>query len=239
MSIETRFIHRIVNREEKLNELFKMINNTDLIILSFPLYIDCLPAPLIRTMELIKTERDKSDKKSTPNLIAICNNGFPEPIQNMTALQICRIFSQDCGFAWKGGITVGGGGAIDGHPLEKRKNITRNIMKGLNIAAGALKDGKEIPQKVIDLISKKVSSYTLYRAFANLGFRFELHPIFLAIMILVGIILLVLGTPITISSVINGDNVGLNIGIASLVVGAEFFINGLVFRINIKQRQPS
>ncbi|MFX1571914.1 MAG: hypothetical protein ACFFB0_04145 [Promethearchaeota archaeon] len=237
MSIEKGFIYKIINREEKIKELFKMIDNTDLIILSFPLYIDCLPAPVIKAMELIKEGRDNLEIKNTPSLMAICNNGFPESSQNMIALQICRVFSKDCGFAWKGGIPVGGGGAINGAPLKKRKGMVRNIIKGLDIAAKDLANGREIPQKAINIISKKVASYNLYRIFANLEFRFQLNPILLTGLITLGLILLISGTPLTIYGIIIKDMVDLNIGIACLIIGGDFFIYGMIFRINIKKKK--
>ncbi len=171
MITETGFIYRMVNREEKIKELFQMINNADLIILSFPLYVDSLPAPVIKAMELIKEERDKLERKKSQNFIAICNNGFPEASQNLTALQICRLFSKDCGFVWKGGITIGGGAAINGVPLTERGSMVRHIINGLDIAAKALKDGKEIPQDALDLTSKEFIPPSLYRTIGNLGWK--------------------------------------------------------------------
>ncbi len=57
MISEKLFIHRLVNREEKLQELSQIIENVDLIILTFPLYVDSLPAPVIKAMESIKENR--------------------------------------------------------------------------------------------------------------------------------------------------------------------------------------
>ncbi len=173
MKIEKGFIHRLVNREETIQNLFEMIDRADLIILSFPLYVDSLPAPVIKAMELISEERNKFEGKKSQNFIAISNSGFPEVSQNTTALQICRIFSRDCGFIWKGGIAVGGGGAINGIPLDERGGMVRNVIKGLDIVAHALKDGKDIPQEAIDLLSKKFIPYTFYRVFGNLGWRLQ------------------------------------------------------------------
>ena len=173
MKCEKRFIHRLVNREETIQNLIREVNSADLIILSFPLYVDSLPAPVIKAMELINEERKKFKSKKSQNFIAISNNGFPEAFQNTTALQICRIFSRDLGFAWRGGIAVGGGGAINGIPLQERGGMVRNVKKGLNIVAHALKDGKDIPQEAIDLISKKIIPYALYNVFGNLGWRIQ------------------------------------------------------------------
>jgi len=170
---EKAFIHRIVNREEKIQSLFEMIDRADLIILSFPLYIDSLPAPIIKAMELIKDERDRIKSKKPKDFIAIVNNGFPEAFQNATAIHICRIFAKDCGFVWKGGVMIGGGGAINGIPLQERGGMVRNVIKGLDIAAYALKDGNDIPQEAIDLASKKFIPTIMYNKFGNLGWRLQ------------------------------------------------------------------
>ncbi|MFX1469758.1 MAG: NAD(P)H-dependent oxidoreductase [Promethearchaeota archaeon] len=171
MMSEIGFIHRLVNREEKIKSLFEMIEKADLIILTFPLYVDSLPAPVIKAMELIKGERDRINSKKSKNFIAISNNGFPEWFQNATALKICRIFAEDCGFTWKGGLALGQGGSIAGRPLQEIGGMVRNVVKGLDITAQALTDGKEIPQEAIDLFSKKFIPNSLYNAVVNLGWR--------------------------------------------------------------------
>ncbi|MFX1490323.1 MAG: hypothetical protein ACFFBI_14325 [Promethearchaeota archaeon] len=173
MTSEIGFIYRLVNREEKIKNLFKIVGNADLIILSFPLYVDSLPAPVIKAMELIKEERDTIRSEKSQKFIAICNNGFPEASQNSTALQICRVFSKDCGFVWKGGISIGGGGAISGVPLQEKGGMVRNVIRGLDIAASALKDGKEIPQEALELLSKKFIPFSIYRFFGNFGWKFR------------------------------------------------------------------
>ncbi|MFX0104810.1 MAG: NAD(P)H-dependent oxidoreductase [Candidatus Hodarchaeota archaeon] len=171
MKVEKGFIHRLVNREEKIQNLFEMIDRADLIILTFPLYVDSLPAPVIKAMELIKEERDRVESEKYKSFIAISNNGFPEVHQNMTALKICRIFPEDCGFVWKGGLALGQGGAIAGIPLLERGGMVRNVVKGLDITAQAMIDDKEIPQEAIDLFSKKFIPNSIYNMFVNLGWR--------------------------------------------------------------------
>jgi hypothetical protein len=173
MQFEKGFIHRLVNREEKIQNLFEMINKADLIILSFPLYVDSLPAPVIKAMELIKEERVKLEKKESKDFIAICNSGFPEASQSTIALQICRIFSKTCNFIWKGGIAIGGGGAINGRLLEEIGGMVRFIIKGLDITAQAIVEGKEIPQEAIELFSKPFIPRTFYIYGGNLGWRIQ------------------------------------------------------------------
>ena len=171
MTSVTIFIHRLVNREEKRLNLLSMIDNADLIILSFPLYVDSLPAPVIKAMEFIKEEKGKLESTKSREFITIVNSGFPEASQSIVALKICRVFAQDCGFTWKGGVAIGGGAAINGIPLQERGGMVRNVIKGLEITAQALIESREIPHEAIDLISKQFIPSTLYIKFGNLGWR--------------------------------------------------------------------
>ncbi|MFX0040377.1 MAG: NAD(P)H-dependent oxidoreductase [Promethearchaeota archaeon] len=173
MKSEKGFIHRLINREEKIQSLFKMIDRADLIILTFPLYVDSLPAPVIKAMEFIKEERDQLETKKSKSFIAISNNGFPEGHQNNTALHICRIFAEDCGFIWKGGLALGQGGSIGGIPLLERGGMVRNVVKGLDITAQAMIDDKEIPQEAVELFSKKFIPNFFYNSIVNLGWRLQ------------------------------------------------------------------
>jgi multimeric flavodoxin WrbA len=170
---EKLFIYRIVNHAEMIRNLFQSIENADLIILTFPLYVDSIPAPVIKIMELIKENRVTLKNKKSQNFIAIVNSGFPEASQSSVALQICKIFSKESGFLWKGGLALGAGGAVNGAPLLERSGMLRNVIKGLDITAEALKDDKEIPQEAIDLFSKKFIPNIIYRSFGNLGWRIQ------------------------------------------------------------------
>lgn len=175
MTVETGFIHRLVNREETIKKLFEMVDRADLIILSFPLYVDSLPAPVVKAMERIKEERDRLESKKSKNFIAISQNGFPEFFQNQTALHIAKIFAEDCGFVWKGGLALGQGGSIGGKPLLERGGMVRNVVKGLDITAQALVEGKEVPQEAVDLFSKRFIPNFFYNAVVNLGWRIQAY----------------------------------------------------------------
>jgi hypothetical protein len=226
MTTEKAFIHRLVNREQKIRELFEIIDNADLIILSFPLYVDSLPAPVIKAMELIKEERDKIGRKNTKSFIAICNNGFPEASQNMVALEICRIFSKECGFAWKGGISIGGGAVvINGKPIEKRGGRARHIINGLDITANALKNNEELPQEAIDSILGKPVSPILYLTLVNLGIFFAIQR---KLFIGLGSALLILG-------IITGNLIAFNLGILFSVIGVNVFFYGLIAHLKSKK----
>lgn len=170
---EKAYIHRLIFREEKQEKLINNILNSDLIILAFPLYVDSLPAPLIKMMEFLSEKEVIINNERTIGFCAIVNSGFPEKIHNMTALKICEIFCKDMGFEWKGGLAIGGGAVIHGRPLEDCKGMVKNIISGLNIVAEYLANSKVIPQEAVDLIEKPMMPKGLYRRMGNLGWRIQ------------------------------------------------------------------
>jgi len=166
------FIHRLVNRNEKIEELLSMVNNADLIILSFPLYVDSLPAPVIKAMELIRDNRNEKQRQNQ-DFIAISNCGFPESSQIEVALEICKNFAEEVNFNWRGGLAIGGGGAVNGRPLEERGGMLRNVIKGLQITAEYLSKGEDIPNEAIELVSKGFIPSAMYKMMGNLGWRIQ------------------------------------------------------------------
>lgn len=119
-----------------------------------PLYVDSLPAAVIRALEMIKDYRLSQPVSSEPMLLAMINSGFPEAFQNNIALSILRKFAGDCGFRWAGGLALGAGGAVDGKPLKNAGGMVRNVIKSLDTAAAALAEGKEIPQEAAEMMAK-------------------------------------------------------------------------------------
>ena len=166
------FIHRLVNRNEKIEELLSLVNNADLIILSFPLYVDSLPAPVIKAMELIRDNRNEKQRQNQ-DFIAISNCGFPESSQIEVALEICKNFAEEVNFNWRGGLAIGGGGAVNGRPLEERGGMLRNVIKGLQITAEYLSKGEDIPNEAIELVSKGFIPSAMYKMMGNLGWRIQ------------------------------------------------------------------
>jgi multimeric flavodoxin WrbA len=166
------FIHRLVNRSEKIEELLSLINNADLIILSFPLYVDSLPAPVIKAMELIRDDRKEKQRKNQ-DFIAISNCGFPESSQIEVGLEICKNFADEVNFNWRGGLALGGGGAVNGRSLEERGGMLRNVIKGLEITAEHLSKGGDVPNEAIELVSKSIIPSGMYKMMGNLGWRIQ------------------------------------------------------------------
>lgn len=116
---EKLFFHRVYNKDKTCNELLVAVANADIVVLAFPLYVDSLPAAVIRGLELISRNRKSEPVPKKQRLISIVNCGFPEAQHNKTAILICRCFAREAEFEWAGGLALGGGEAINGKPLVK------------------------------------------------------------------------------------------------------------------------
>jgi len=172
-NINKGYTHRLVLREEKYNKFCDMIEKSDLIILSFPLYVDHLPAPLIKVLEILDENKDKIKNLSQKSLIAISNSGFPESSQIDLAMKICKNFANEMEFQWKGELQFGGGEVIHGRDLEDVGKITENLKKGLKMAAKEISSGSLISQEAKDFVSQKTVPKGMFKLFANLGWRFR------------------------------------------------------------------
>ena len=166
-SSETIFIRTTLQSEKGRVTLLEAVEEADLIILSFPLYVDSLPAPVIRAMELISERR--SEKKT--RFAATSNCGFPEAQHNNVALSICRRFALASGLEWAGGLALGMGGAVSGQRLKDGGGMVRNIVKSLDLTADALVESQPVPDEAIRLMAKPLIPKRMYTAMGNLGWR--------------------------------------------------------------------
>ncbi|HKI53493.1 MAG TPA: NAD(P)H-dependent oxidoreductase [Anaerolineales bacterium] len=103
---QTIQIYTTINSQVRMDEMYKAIDDADLVLLAFPLYVDSLPAPVIATLEKIAAHRKGSNKPI--RFAAIANCGFPEAHHNDTALAICSEFARQNNFAWMGSLALGG-----------------------------------------------------------------------------------------------------------------------------------
>ncbi len=159
---ETMFAHKILKSNTAKNELLSSINKADLIILAFPLFVDCLPYPVISMLEYIAKNRSTDNHLNEQSLVCIVNCGFPEAHQNDTAVAICRQFARETGLGWSGGLALGAGEGIAGRDLSTVKRLARNVIKSLDLAIEALADNKPVSQKAIDLMAKPLMPKWMY-----------------------------------------------------------------------------
>lgn len=95
--------------------------NCDVLVFSFPLYVDGVPSHLLNCLcQIEEVAKNINDKSIT--VYAIANCGFYEGHQNKWAINIIKNWCIRAGFKWGQGIGIGCGGALSamsGLPLGK------------------------------------------------------------------------------------------------------------------------
>ena len=164
------FIQPALKADPGGKELVEAFEIADLILLVFPLYVDSLPHPVIKALEILASTvlRKPEGRKS---LVAVSNSGFPEAGQNALALAMCHQFAKETGLAWKGGLALGGGRILAGKDLKRGGRMVRHVQKGLQIAANALIKDLPIPEDAVNLIARPIVPTWLYVFMGNLGWR--------------------------------------------------------------------
>lgn len=170
---EILFINNSIKDEKKTNILFEQIRKADIIVLSFPLYVDSLPSRVIQFMEICNERRNirKNDKKQ--KFMAIVNCGFPESFHNKTALNICKSFAEESDFQWIGGLSLGAGGAVAGKSISEKSGMLRNPIKAIRLVAEALINNKEIPGEAFTLMEKDLMPQNFYTFIGNFGWYLQ------------------------------------------------------------------
>ena len=158
-------VNRLIRRENNVTELSNILK-ADVLLFVFPLYIDSLPAPLIKLLTMIENEAMNVNGKD-PIVYAICNCGFFEAEHNRVALDTVKNFSAHVGMSWGYGISIGGGAIV----ASQSKNISpkgsaANVYTALcEFGKDMGSDHKEKPNVFIDPTMPRF----LYKLGGNLG----------------------------------------------------------------------
>jgi hypothetical protein len=164
------------------------VARADLVMLSFPLYVDALPSHLTAFLEDLAAERRKghlarsafalsqcsgatADRPQT--LVGVCQNGFPEAFHNLSALALLKSFASESGFAWGGGLAMGMGAAIGRKPIAAAGGMLRRQLKAMGLAADALDRGHAVPAKAMELMARPLIPRWLYLLIGNRGWKAE------------------------------------------------------------------
>ena len=168
---EEAFIARLVNNPRESEKLLRSVDTAGLIVFTTPLYVDSLPSFTIKAMEIIRDHRAADPQVENPLLVAVMNCGFPEKEHMEIALKIIKNFSEEANLRWGGAIIVGMGMTLNGEPLSEKNGMTRNLTKGLSLAAVALAEGQRVPSEAEKLASKSFLplflAKTMMRAFGK------------------------------------------------------------------------
>ncbi|MEG0292485.1 MAG: hypothetical protein RR495_07080 [Anaerovoracaceae bacterium] len=93
--------------ESQYNELKNQLHEIDNLVIVTPVYVDTIPSTALEI--LVKIENFVKDKDIRLNVYGMTNCGFYEGEQNELAQRTIRLWSDKCGFVYKGGIGIGAG----------------------------------------------------------------------------------------------------------------------------------
>lgn len=162
-------LYSSMKSDEEKEHLFPSIDRSDILILTFPLYVDSLSSLVTKVLEMILEHRKSIENPRRHQFVAIANNGFPEAHQNDTALAICRRFARETGMEWAGSLGVGGGEGIGfiarlfgGRPLEKLGFFSKKERKSLDLITEFLTAGGNNSQEVMELRANRPMPAWMY-----------------------------------------------------------------------------
>ncbi len=118
----------------------EQILTADCLLIAYPLYVDELPAPLIKLLTLLD-EATQSGTMPLPKVYVVCNCGFYEGHQISTSLKILKNFCRRAGFKWQYAVAIGAGGLFRPGMKDLSKGITATVSKALD---GLAKDMDDI-----------------------------------------------------------------------------------------------
>jgi hypothetical protein len=146
INVRQSFTHR------KTHDDFAVISQADAIIITFPLYVFCLPGMLMRFLEDYQQYYIESGQNASQvKVYAIVNCGFPEPGINLEAVRVIRSFSQHVNMNFRFGILIGGGGMLLG---TKDAPIMKKTLQILHDAfAKIIEDIENADMKEMDNIN--------------------------------------------------------------------------------------
>jgi len=146
--------------QSSIDGLLEAVGRSDTILLSAPLYVDSLPAPVIDALRRIAEHRSAIAPAKVQRFAAIMNCGFVEPRHNDTCQFILQQFVQRARLEWVGGASVGCGGRMN-----------RRVRKALEMMGRALADEVLVPEEVEKQTRKQVMPTWMYLLGGNAMWR--------------------------------------------------------------------
>lgn len=153
-----QYTNNIINSNLYNNKDLKKIKKSNIIIFSFPLYVDSLPSHFLRFLSYLE-----GNNITNKNIYAICNLGFYEATQGNIALKIIKNFCLRTNNNYMGGLVIGCG------PIGFKKYpiINIRIKSNLNKLKYAIAKKKVFNDKCVTTLLPRF----IYLKCANYNFK--------------------------------------------------------------------
>lgn len=148
---------------EDFESLKALLRESDIIAIVAPLYADTLSYPDIWFLEKLADEFCSGLKGK--DLFAIGQCGFPDSTRIEPMLNSCRLFAQETGMNWLGGLAYGGGAILNGAFFEDLGRKGEKIISGLKLAMDNILIGEKISSEAQEIITLRIPKL-LYRPLA-------------------------------------------------------------------------
>ena len=120
---------KLLRQDDVSAELSRIIHS-DVLLLVFPVYVDSLPAPLLKILVSLE-QAAKTGEGPLPKVYAVCNCGFYEAEHTRIALEMIGNFCARTGFRRGYGLGIGMGGIMLSAGKNTSKGPAANIFAAL------------------------------------------------------------------------------------------------------------
>lgn len=143
------------------SRIVEYLDKADVIVLTLPIYENSVPGLVVQLFEVIYQFRNKLSGREK-QIFVITNSGFAEVSANQSAIEVCRLFADEMGFDWLGGIAVAPGTLFTEDNLYKSKRIYKKLIMSLDMITESLSNNRKIPEAAFALVSKSFFNLYIY-----------------------------------------------------------------------------
>jgi len=157
-------------KKHSYNNVINSMNNSDSIVLAFPLYVDSPPSLTLQFLDyIIDNQINLKDKL----IYVIINCGFREGTQNTTAVNIIKRWCEKTNAKFGCSIQIGAGEIVG---KKKYKFISTNALKKLNEFINIVKNYQIKPDVIttVDILNNKLYCLLANISWTNHGKKYKL-----------------------------------------------------------------